>query len=93
VHINGKGNICYVYDAAEINFRNLHCSICWHKDKSCIWTAFNTTSVAGSQSNSGVDTYLAGHAEGDPVAFHKHARCDSSISWEFEFMERPLGIP
>ncbi|HWB92476.1 MAG TPA: hypothetical protein VG605_11510 [Puia sp.] len=92
VHINGKGNILYTYDAAGTKLTK-------QVIDSAAGMATTTLYLDGFQyqrrtpmasPSGGVDTLqFAGHEEGRARwAFHKYLNGDSAYAWEYDFYER-----
>jgi len=92
VHINGKGDIFYTYDAAGGKLKK-------QVMDSAAGMATTTLYLDGFQyqrrtplgsSSSGVDTLqFVGHEEGRARwAFHKYLNGDSAYAWEYDFAEK-----
>ena len=92
VHMKGKGNILYTYDAMGNKLQK-------QTIDSAAGLATTTLYLGGSQyqrrspvasPSSGVDTLqFIGHEEGRARwAFHKYLDGDSAYAWEYDFMEK-----
>jgi RHS repeat-associated protein len=92
VHMNGKGNILYTYDAAGNKLQK-------QVIDSVSGLATTTLYLGGFQyqrrtpmatPSGGVDTLqFVGHEEGRARwAFHKYTTGDSAYAWEYDFMEK-----
>jgi len=92
VHMRGKGNILYTYDAAGNKLKKqVVDSLSGLSTTTLYLDGFQyqrRAPIAGS--SAGVDTLeFTGHEEGRARwAFHKHLLGDSSYGWEYDFVEK-----
>jgi RHS repeat-associated protein len=92
VHVNGKGNILYTYDAAGTRLKKqVIDSLSGLSTTTLYLSGFQyqrRTPMSGMAT--GVDTLLfTGHEEGRARwAFHRHLAGDSAYGWEYDFAEK-----